>query len=146
MAIKQKKEEVKEEKKKHAGGRPTKYQGQKTVDMVQEYIKTCVDEFSPDGRKKVRLPTAEGLSIYIGVNVDTLYEWSKNHQEFSDSFASMVAEQKKRLIQEGLANNYNPTIAKLILSSNHGMRERTDNEISGKDGQPIEQSIKVTYV
>ena len=77
---------------------------------------------------KVNLPTVEGFAAFIDVNKTTLYEWEKIHPEFSNALESIRAEQHKRLIDNGLSGDYNPTIAKLILSSNHGMAEKTENK------------------
>jgi hypothetical protein len=79
---------------------------------------------------RVNLPTIEGFARFIGVNKTTLYEWDKKYPDFSNSLDKIRIEQQTRLINEGLAGNYNPTIAKLILSSNHGMREKTEQDIT----------------
>ena len=123
-------------------GRPTKYTAaiQKKADG---YLATCGNEFwdyhktqgeksdSYERRVKITLPTIEGLAKYLGVNRSTLYEWRDNHTTFSDTLEEILAEQKKMIIEHGLNGDYNPTIAKLILSSNHGMTERTDHTSDG---------------
>lgn len=114
----------------HAG-QPTKYD-RKYNDYVDEYLELNVDEVETNrwnlsGQHiKVRLPTIDGFALYIGVPRGTVYEWKDAHKEFSNSLARIVAEQKKRLLNMGLSGHYNPTIAKLILSSDHGMREKSD--------------------
>lgn len=111
-------------------GRPTEYTPL-FVDKVQEYIDLNQDT-TGDGKLKVKLPTIEGFAVFIGVNKDTLYEWSKRHQDFSDALSILKTEQQERLINKALGNEYNSTIAKLILSSNHGMREKSDVTTDGK--------------
>lgn len=118
-------------------GRPSKY----TTDMpkrVVEYVDSCVDEVYDyhktqgmtsntfERRLRVNIPTLEGLATYLGVNRDTLQEWRKEHKEFSVSFDYLLREQAQKLMVGGLSGDYNPTIAKLILSANHGMKERVD--------------------
>lgn len=128
----------------HAGGRPTDY-SDKVLKAAKKYLKECEDEpvqetigLSAKGTElyknklNVNLPTIEGLSAYLKVNRDTLYEWAKIHKEFSDTLEDIKAEQAKRLINSGLSGDYNSTIAKLILSSNHGMREKTDVDHTSK--------------
>ena len=46
-------------------------------------------------------------------------------------------EQKERLADNGLAGKYNPTIAKLILSANHDMREKVDTDVTSKGDKII---------
>ena len=122
-------------------GRPTDYKPEFCVD-VDVYILNNQDvwgEFhktrgvNSDGYErivKVNLPTREGFAARLGFPRQTLDNWSKDHVEFFDALKKIDAEQKQRLIQEGLAGNYNSTIAKLLLSSNHGMAEKTESDIT----------------
>ena len=123
-------------------GRPTKYL-EEYNNKVDEYLELHQDKElervglrSENGYEKidyvlrVNLPTIEGFARFIGVNKTTLYEWDKKYPDFSNSLDKIRIEQQTRLINEGLAGNYNPTIAKLILSSNHGMREKTEQDIT----------------
>lgn len=118
-------------------GRPTKYNDQ-VVPKTLKYIEQCEDHFYDYVRSEsdkgstqeqkvwANIPTVEGLALEIGVHVDTLYEWAKHHPRFSEALRALVSKQKKMLIRGGLSGYYNPTIAKLVLSANHGMTERTD--------------------
>jgi len=107
-------------------GRPTKY-NEDVHEKIKTYLKENIDSYDKD-RLKVNLPTVTGFALYLGVNKDTLYEWAGKYPIFSDSLNLIVQEQEKRLINSGLSGAYNPTIAKLILSSNHGYAENTKNE------------------
>lgn len=101
-------------------GRPSKY-SEEILPKVQEYLDKCQDK---DG--KVKLPTIEGLSVYLGVNRSTIYEWKKEHSEFSDMLEEFMSSQINRLINNGLEGNYNPSIAKLLMYK-HGYAEKTEN-------------------
>ena|SRR3990167_2047510 len=115
-------------------GRPTTYRGKKTIKLVDEYLNNRKDKWDEEKQKwVVDLPTMGGLAVFIGCNVDSLYEWEKKHPEFSESLDKVRQEQQDRLINKGLSGDYNSTIAKLILSSNHGMRERTDVTTDDKE-------------
>jgi len=119
-----------------AGGRPTKYRVE-YIEEVDEYIKSCVDTKEEVLNKieiTVNLPKIEDFAIWRDVDKTTLYEWSSKYPEFSHSLAKILRIQKSRLMNEGLAGRYNPTIAKLVLSSNHGMSEKTeiDHTTQGK--------------
>ena len=120
-------------------GRPTKYDP-KYIDSVDEYLKSRQDEEvgivrkSEDGKKyrvyekrtKVKLPTMEGFALFIGVPRRSLYDWRDKHEDFSHSLEKIVQAQQERLLDKGLSGEYNSTIAKLVLSANHGMVERKD--------------------
>ena len=118
-----------------AGGRPTTYDS-KYINMVDEYLEKNQDfvdiVYSGKDNKnvssvaKVKLPTIEGFARYIGIPRRTLYDWRDNHEEFSHTLDKILIEQQERLINKGLSGDYSASIAKLILSSNHGMAERKD--------------------
>lgn len=121
------------------GGRPKDY-GPHILEKVKKYIASCKDKDEKiekqvneekgyvmyENRLRVKLPTLEGLATYLNVHVDTLYDWSKKYIKFSEALDKIRRLQKDTLINNGLAGTYNPTIAKLILSANHGMREKVD--------------------
>lgn len=127
-------------------GRPTAY-GRKILDKVSEYIISCEDTRGGTG-VHVRLPKIEGLASYLGVNKDTLYEWAKRYPEFSDALKTIKNEQYCRLVDEGLAGRYNPTIAKLLLSANHGLSEssRQITEIRETSDLTPEQKMKLDMI
>jgi hypothetical protein len=136
----------------HAGGRPSEYK-EEYILKVDEYLEECKDEEKQiikqsneekgyemyENKLKVNLPTIEGFSLFIDVPKRTIYDWKEKHEEFSHSLGKIVKEQQKRLINSGLSGDYNPTIAKLILSSNHGMREKTDTDITS-GGEPLKSN------
>ena len=110
-------------------GRPTEYKDE-YVDKVDVYLTMCEDTVTEQGKLKVSLPTTDGFARFLGVARSSLYEWEKQHQEFSDALEKVRVEQKERLLNMGLSNDYNSTIAKLILSSNHGMSDSTKTDIT----------------
>lgn len=102
--------------------RPTKYK-EEYCEEVEKYIEDC-EEKSKEG--EVCLPTIEGIALLLDVNRKTLYNWKEEHEAFLHALEKVDYKQKKMLEDNGLAGDYNSTIAKLILSSNHGMKERKD--------------------
>lgn len=135
---------MKETKKKSNAGRKTKYHSE-MPDLIRAYLGTCEDEYEEwvksSGDKgttyerqiKVSLPTFVGAARYIDISEETLHKWKEKHPKFKKALTEVLAEQKQRLIEKGLAGAYNSTIAKLILSSNHGMSDRQKNEHSVDD-------------
>lgn len=140
---------------KHAGGRPLEYNS-KYIKKAYKYLSLRQDEEIRVVRKEntgkgyvvydrkliVRLPTIEGFAEYIGFSKKTLYNWSKKYDDFAFALERIKTEQMTRLINEGLAGTYNPTIVKLMLSGNHGMREGIDATSGGETiGRLDDESI-----
>jgi len=126
-------------------GRPT-ILTKELKERAQLYIQECEDvetEFHKTRGEKsdsfdkviqVKLPTIEGLALYLGTARSTLYEWRDLDKEFSDIFDKLLQKQANMLISKGLSGDYNPTIAKVLLTK-HGYRE--GNEVTGKDGEKL---------
>lgn len=90
---------------KHPGGRPTKYK--------PEYCQQIVDYFSNglnaniDGQKIVKdFPQFALFAHSIGVNGDTLVEWSKVYPEFSAAYKKSKELQEAFLLSSGLNGLY----------------------------------------
>jgi hypothetical protein len=107
---------------------------------AQTYVDDCKDQVehfeSENGKHwevwRTKLPTIEGLARILKVARSTVYKWADESPEFSDIIEDLLAEQSDRLINQGLAGNYNSTIAKLLLSSKHGYVEKTEQDITTK--------------
>jgi len=143
--------ELLEEKpaKRNKGGRPTKYK-EEFIDKAYEYIQACADEeyqltksFSDKGESwdnkiRVKLPTIGGFALFIGVSERVLYDWGNENDDFLQALNDIKEEQKRKLLDNGLSGHYNSTIAKLILSSNHGMAEKREDKVDHTtDGKPV---------
>jgi len=89
-------------------GRPTKY----TKEILKK-AKDYVENFEKYGDV---IPTVEGLALLLKVHRDTIYEWKKNHPEFSDMLEQLINQQTKILINAGLLGKVNVAIAKLLLA------------------------------
>jgi hypothetical protein len=117
-------------------GRPSEY-NDKILEKAKKYITSC-----RDSKDEVNIPTIEGLSLYLGITRETVYDWKSKYDEFSDIVVAVMSEQGKRLINKGLSGTYNSTIAKLLLSK-HGYKEQIG--LSGEgEGDPIKIETNVT--
>jgi hypothetical protein len=126
--------------------RPTKYSEEILV-KTQAYIDACNDIFETiDGHtmKEVNIPTIEGLAYELKLNKDTIYSWRKEHEEFSELIGQLLAKQAKSLVNKGLSGEYNPTIAKVLLTK-HGYREGIDSDITTQ-GEKISVGIADTVL
>jgi hypothetical protein len=123
--------------------RPSEYKPE-YCQKADEYLEMCQDEMVQvvkqanaekgyemfENKLKVSLPTHEGFAKFIGVCKKTLYNWADENDEFLHSLEKITIEQKERLLNSGLSGDYNPTIAKLILSSNHQMSDSNKTDIT----------------
>jgi hypothetical protein len=111
-----------------AAGRPTTY----SEDMLQR-----TKEYLDGGylEKSRVIPSVVGLARYLDVSRSTLYLWGDDHDEFSDILDSIKDEQHEILVSSGLTGDFNPTMAKLMLTK-HGYSDK--QELTGNEGGPIE--------
>jgi DNA-packaging protein gp3 len=105
-----------------AMARPSEYEAAKIAKGVSDYIASC--------KTNNYLPTIEGLAVHLGVWRSTLYDWADPksdvyHKEFHDIFEQLRAAQASQLLQNGLVNNYNSTITKLMLTK-HGYNDKSE--------------------
>lgn len=112
-------------------GRPTEYKGEETCARVLEYLDICTDSYDEKGRLTVNLPKAEGLATFLDVTRKTLYEWAEKYPEFSDMLDKVNKAQANVLINKGLSNTYNATIAKLILAK-QGYHDKSETDLTSK--------------
>ena len=110
---------------KHAGGRPSEYESKHSAFAVS-YL-TMFRELGD------AVPTIEGLCDELKIGKQTAYRWAEANEEFRDALERIKSKQGRMLQAEGLKGKFAPVITKLMLSANHDMREKTDNEqrISG---------------
>ena len=108
------------------------------VNEVDEYLQSC-------GREQTKLPTVEGFALLLGVNDDTLVEWAKKYPEFAPAMIKLKMSQKLQLMDDGLygGKEINQAMAIFLLKANHGMVETSRQELVGKDGQPLQISVKL---
>lgn len=114
-------------------GRPTKY-GEEILKKTREYLNGCGVVIDSETGKtiSVNLPSIEGLSVFLHINRDTIYQWEKENKEFSDIVNELRAKQGEFLINNGLSGKFNPLITKVILTK-HGYREGVDATTNDKD-------------
>jgi len=128
-------------------GRPTKYTKamvwkvdkylQENIDTYLDYEKTVWEKSMSYQRFIiVNLPSKAKFAKYLGIARSTLQLREEKHKDFSVALSDIEEEQKQRLIDNWLSGDYNPTIAKLILSANHWMNEKSEVK------NEVEHSIK----
>ncbi len=131
-------------------GRPTKYDP-KYCDEILEYFDIEayreVDVLTTDkktGREYINselrandLPFFSGFARKIGVNGDTLVEWSHVYPEFSAAYKEAKELQTQILATNALQGLYNPSFAIFTAKNISGWRDQKEMALTGKDGGPI---------
>ena len=117
--------------------RPQEYNSSH-LKKAREYLDGCIDEEVQltkqssekyemfENKLKVKLPSKGGLAVYLKV------DWAEKFPEFSDIMEELGAIQEERLMNAGLSGDYNPTIAKVLLTK-HGYREGIDQTTNDKE-------------
>jgi len=121
--------EEKEKTEKDLGGRPTLYKPDMPA-RLRGYIRDCPD----------KLPSIPGFALTVGVCQNTIRNWATKHSQFMAAYKELATAQHYVLLNKGVTGEYNSTITKLILSSNHGYKERLD-KTSGDE--PLKPKIIV---
>lgn len=106
-------------------GRPAQYTDEEAVKKLVEYCQIC--------SANKELPNRAGLAVYMGLNKDTVEEYSKKYTHFSVSYGLMMQAQEDALWQKGLKNEYNANITKFMLQ-NHGYSDKSQ----------VDQTVKAT--
>lgn len=129
--------------------RPTKLTPELYL-VASTYLDECkdsVEHFEGESGKqwetwRIKLPTVAGLARKLGISRSTLYKWADEQDEFSYIVEDLLLEQDDRLVNQGLSGAYNPTIAKLLLSSKHGYVEQSATDVTSK-GERLEPSSPI---
>jgi hypothetical protein len=154
---------MKKKKEPKKRGRPTDYR--------PEYCQMLIDYFSEPSIEKAKIvtqgrsylrtedkilfrgfPTFERFAHKIGVNGDTLVEWSKKYPEFSAAYTRAKELQKKHLYEGGLSGIYNSNVVALIASHEHKIHLRQEIEDktplagTGRIFSDLELAARVSYL
>ena len=117
-------------------GRPLKYPDEdKLIELSNEYLALC-------GRENTKLPTIEGLSLYLDLDDDQVVEYQKRYPRFHATYKKLFKLQKDQLIDDGMygGKEVNSTMAIFLLKCNHGMIE-TEKKIVEISGEPTSINI-----
>lgn len=128
----------------NTGGRPSEYD-ESYPEKVLEYLKKCVDEYKSllksenaesgsityANQLAVSIPQYADVCIMLDCSYETMNAWAALHPEFARALRAVKMEQEKRLVNKGLSGEYVSPIVKMLLSANHGYREKTEVDLTG---------------
>ena len=126
----------------HPGGRPPLYNNCIDFDAMCERYFEEESTMMVDGSEIQRPFLVSGLSLYLGMDSDTLLQYGKK-----DGFIGIVKRAKEKIslgLQERSIIKPQQAAGCLFnLKCNHGMKETDRLELTGKNGGPIETNSKV---
>lgn len=113
-------------------GRPIEYKPE-YKQIALDYLKGCADEWEQlvksegkndvfEYKRKINLPTIEGLAIVIGCSKQAVYRWAKRFPDFRNALSQIMNHQAVRLMNNGLGGYYESRLATALLGANHGVR------------------------
>lgn len=108
-------------------GRPTKYRKTYAQDLIEFFDHPCKVEGKP-----ITFPTLQRFARTIGVCVDTLHEWAKVHEEFSDALTQAKEMQEAILLENAMDGAYNAQFAKFYAANAYGSRYRERQDVDLK--------------
>ncbi len=123
-------------------GRPVKYDSVEVVEgIINDYFEG--DAMAEIGAATVFSPTMSGLAYALDLSRQGLLEYS-NKQQFSDTIKKARQRVEVSLEQKLAGSAVAGTI--FNLKNNFGWKDKTEQELTGKDGAPlIPTSITTKY-
>lgn len=116
------------------GGRPTDYSPE-VIEKTKDYLVNYQNHGDV-------IPSIAGLAVILGVRRETLHAWARDEdkEEFSHILGQLLAEQEKKLLNNGLGGTFSAPITKLVLGK-HGYHDK--QEVTGKDGGPVKNELSL---
>lgn len=129
-------------------GRPTKYKEAYCKEIINyfsiehaeeveiSHINTKGEKWTQNEFRANALPTIEGFCAKIGVDDQTIIEWTLKHKDFFAAYTQAKQLQKDMLLDNGLTKRYDGQFSKFVAINCCGMVSEKA-EITGKDGEPV---------
>ena len=119
-------------------GRPTKYQGTKTIRKVEALISAMTAE------KFFDFCSIDHIAYALSVHRDTIYEWQGKHPEFSDVIKTWEARRNVLFYKLIVSPQVKPALWIWLSKQWLGMKDYIDTAHSGELGIKPLQIIVTT--
>ena len=115
-------------------GRPTDYDP-KYIEEIIEYFNR--EPYKKEGSKLIPcdFPTLAGFAVKIGVHRDTINEWGRNNEEFSDAIKKAKEFQENIIVTNSMKGLYN-TAFSIFAAKN--LISWSDKQDITSDGEKME--------
>lgn len=119
------------------GGRPTKYDPKYCQEML-DYFDRNPTEKKNGKEEAVDFPSVAGFARRVGTAKSTIYEWARQHPEFSNVLTQCKAIQEEILLANALKGGYHAGFTQFLLKNTHGFEDKKQVE------QSQEISVNIT--
>lgn len=103
-------------------GRPLKFATDEIMRKeIKEYVEHCGESNT--------IPSVLGLSLWLGVHRDTIYEWSNGDFPYTDTIKLAMQMIHKYTEDNALLGNINPVLYFFMSKNYWGMRDTTETVI-----------------
>lgn len=142
-------------------GRPSVYDPIFCDELIELFSQPATREVTlrdAKGNERIEIlpgvfPTLARFAAMIGVTRETLHDWATaktpegelKHPDFSYAYKKAKEFQEANLVEGTMAGAYNSTFAIFTAKNVLGWRDKTEQEITGKDGSPL-AGIQVSFV
>ena len=115
--------------------RPTDYT-EELLSKARTYLEETTDA----------VPIVVGLCLHIGISKTTAYRWAEEgNQEFRDILEQVMEKQEVSLVNGGLRSEFNPTIAKMMMTK-HGYQDVIKSDNVSSDGSMTPTPTRIELV
>jgi hypothetical protein len=143
-------------KKKHAGGRPTKYKVGYCVDLVNYF------SIDPIQYKDITVTHKDGTQIdktemeaaptpFIskwcaksGISEDTFYKWAKKYKQFSEAYKKTKRLQREFIIETALKQVHNSTFSIFMMKNICKWQDKEDENWADKTELGLSGSLEIS--
>ena len=143
-------------------GRPTSYKEEYVDELIRFFdvaVYTINTTYDKDGNAKTEkvlnpFPTLARFATKIGVTRETLHEWATlrnaegelRYPEFAYAYKRAKDYQEALLVEGAIGGMYQANFSIFTAKNVLGWRDKTEQEITGKDGEPLITGIQVSFV
>ena len=125
---------------------PEKWTKKRAMALGNELIE-WLKETDEDGEDKGNMFFEEFLVIEKDLYLEVISYLCKKFTAFSKLIDKAKKIQEIKLVKYGVGDRLNATMTKFVLMNCHGFSDKSSQEVSGKDGDPINiSSIQVEVI
>jgi len=105
-------------------------------------VRRMTDTGSVDALMPVYIPTLRDFADFIGVSIQTIYNWVDTYDEFADAYIEAMEAKQDLIYKYTIAGVINPNFAKYMLESWKPRQRKVDKPEKEKTEDQAEETAK----